>query len=369
MSTTTAAPKLKWTTDERIIKSIRNAFGHLPERPPLLIPQDRRECVRIAATADAVQAQKLTDELFGSNPMFAGGEAMHSSQGFEMIETSLTSAPDGNNIAISIVRQKKEEEQKEKNIVIYLHGGGMAKASCFHGNFQTFARMIASHEVIVVLVDFRNSITPARPGDDISAYPGGLNDCISAVRWVFANRTFVGGGSTSRIVLAGESGGGNLSIATALKLKDSNELSFVDGIYAMCPFISGKYPNKKYPSTKKYDGFVLTSASMQTFVVGYGDDCRHDKFAWPSHCTIEDVRGLCPIVVSMNEFDPLLDEGMDFYRKCSAAGVDARGLVLSGSTHGCDNYFPGTAPRLARATACAVASFAKGEESGSKSKI
>ena len=103
MSTTTAAPKLKWTTDERIIKSIRNAFGHLPERPPLLIPQDRRECVRIAATADAVQAQKLTDELFGSNPMFAGGESMHSSQGFEMIETSLTSAPDGNNIAISIV--------------------------------------------------------------------------------------------------------------------------------------------------------------------------------------------------------------------------------------------------------------------------
>ena len=360
----------KWTQDLRIEPSIRKAWSIIPKSTIKLdIPTNRKECVLQAAAPQAVQSQKAMDTLFGENPIFAGGSNVQTKNGFESIESKFTSQPDGNSISVSIVRQKKSMQSHHLPIVVYFHGGGMAKASSFHGNFQTFARMIASHDVIVVLIDFRNSTYPARPGDDIGAYPSGLNDCQSGVRWVAANRSFVGGGSRSRIVLAGESGGGNLAIATALKFlhapgahgNEMNKLN-ISGIYAMCPFIGGMYPNSKYPSTLKYDGIILSTESMQSFVVGYGDDCRTDKYAWPSYCTTKDLVGLCPIVVSMNEFDPLVDEGKDFYRKCLLAGVDARGIVLSGTTHATDNYFPGTAPRIARATASAMACFAHGKD-------
>ena len=242
----------------------------------------------------------------------------------------------------------------------------MAKASCFDGNFQTFARMIASHGVIVALVDFRNSTVPARKNDQISAFPGGLNDCVSSVRWIHSNRPLCGGGTRSRVILAGESGGGNLSIATALLLKQCGDLDrMVDGVYAMCPFISGQYTlSSPYSSTFDHEGIVLTRETMQTFVVGYGDECRENKIAWPSRCKIDDLRGLCPIVISVNEFDPLRDEGLEFYHKCLEAGVKANGVVISGTVHATDNYFVGTAPHIARATAGSLASFAWGGGDG-----
>jgi acetyl esterase/lipase len=256
----------------------------------------------------------------------------------------------------------------------------MAKASAFDGNFQTFGRMMALHGVVVVMVDFRNSTVPSRPQESIAAFPGGLNDCVCSVRWVVANRPFVGGGTHSRIILAGESGGGNLCIATALKLKEMNDLSCVQGIYSMCPFISGQYAldvtgvSQHYPSLSAYpmgcNGIVLNSVMMQTFAAGYGDGLANEKLAWPSNCTVADVTGLCPIVISVNEFDPLKDEGVAFYDKCVSGQVEARCVVVKGTVHATDNYFVGTAPCLSRETALNIARFAKGDETAAaQSKI
>ena len=156
------------------------------------------------------------------------------------------------------------------------------------------------------------------------------------------------------ITVAGESGGANLAIATALKLKHEQMIS----VY-MCPYICGKYPNDSFPSTKEFEGYVLSNEAMATMAAGYGDGIGGNPLAWPSNCTAADLEGFPNIVISVNECDPLRDEGMDFYRKCIAAGVQAEGKVLLGTVHATDNYFPGTAPHTTRATSRAIAGFAK----------
>ena len=347
--------------------------------------------------------------------------------------------------------------------VVYLHGGGMAMYSPFLANFQTFGRLIASHGVAVALVDFRNSVHPSTGGggssgganveemeggegegeagdldedsmgrrasstssakgalrnaSTVGAYPAGLHDCVSAVRWVASNREALGLGE--RIIVAGESGGGNLSIATALRLlqldresecececegegegagggkgegaskrgdgaacnggigigggdmhgsEDTNEGEgttpnthrLLDGVYAMAPFIGGVYPNPLHPSTTEYAGIVLSTEALATYAAAYGDGINDDPLAWPSKCSVGDLHGMPPIVVSVNEFDPLRDEGIAFSQLCKDAGVDARCVTVPGTVHAVDSFFPAICPELTTDNARNIANLCKG---------
>lgn len=63
-------------------------------------------------------------------------------------------------------------------------------------------------------------------------FPAGLDDCTAGLKWVQENKETL---NISKVIVAGESGGGNLAIATTMSNK-----SLVDGTYAMCPYIAGE---------------------------------------------------------------------------------------------------------------------------------
>ena len=65
-----------------------------------------------------------------------------------------------------------------------------------------------------------------------------MNDCSSALQWMFDNKEKLG---VSKIIISGESGGGNLTLATTLKAKKDEKLLQIDGVYAQCPYISNEY--------------------------------------------------------------------------------------------------------------------------------
>ena len=69
--------------------------------------------------------------------------------------------------------------------------------------------------------------------------------------------------------------------------------------------------------------------------MGYGIEEleARNPLAWPGFATIEDVRGLPEIVISVNECDPLRDEGINFYRLLLAAGVPAQCRQVMGTIH------------------------------------
>jgi acetyl esterase len=166
---------------------------------------------------------------------------------------------------------------------------------------------------------------------------------------------------TARIIVAGESGGGNLTLASGLKLRRDGDLDLVKGLYALCPYIAGQWPAPGCPSSVENEGILLHLHDNRG-AMGYGIEAfeARDPLAWPSFATEEDVRGFPPTVISVNECDPLRDEGVNFYRLLLAAGVPARCRQIMGTMHGTE-IFTIACPEISRDGARHIAAFARDE--------
>jgi acetyl esterase len=264
------------------------------------------------------------------------------------------SSPDGNWINIQFIRPGNAERVA---CVYYIHGGGMATMSCFDGMYRTWGRLIAAQGVAVAMVDFRNAMR-ASSAPEVAPFPAGLNDCVSGLKWVHANAAALNI-DPARIVVAGESGGGNLTLATGLKLKQDGDLGLVKGLYALCPYIAGQWPLPQNPSSSENNGILLDLHNNRG-AMGYGIEAfqARNPLAWPGFATAEDVKGLPPTVISVNECDPLRDEGIGFYRLLMRNGVSARCRQVMGTIHGTE-IFALCCPDISRDTASDLANFAR----------
>ena len=182
--------------------------------------------------------------------------------------------------------------------------------------------------------DFRNCIAPSSAAE-VAPFPAGLNDCVSGLRWLHQQASQFGV-DAERIIIAGESGGANLSIATALSLKQAGELDKIQGLYTLCPYIAGSWP-QHYASAVEFNGLQL-SLHNNRWAMSYGMDAFEAKnpLAWPGFASVDDLRGLVPTAVTVNELDPLRDEGVEFYRLLLKAGVQARCQMSMGTSHGAE---------------------------------
>jgi acetyl esterase len=71
-----------------------------------------------------------------------------------------------------------------------------------------------------------------------------------------------------------------------------------------------------------------------------------NPLAWPYHADLEMLKGLPPHVISVNELDPLRDEGLEFYKKLKNAGVSAKSKVIKGTVHASEGIFPTKIPEI-----------------------
>ena len=267
--------------------------------------------------------------------------------------TEVIPGVDGHEIRLYIHRPKQSDGPIPG--IVHIHGGGMVLMSATDPSPVRWRDSLAEMGMVAVGVEFRNG--GGRLGNH--PFPAGLNDCASAVQWTYANRERLG---ISSIVVSGESGGGNLSLATTLKAKRDGWLSQIDGVYAMCPYISGLYatPPEHLLSLHENDGYMLNGPMMAALVRVYdpSGDNRANPLAWPYHAERGDLKGLPPHVISVNELDPLRDEGLAYYRKLLAAGVPAVGRTVHGTPHAGDQSFPDIMPEVYQDTLRAIYGFA-----------
>ncbi len=337
------------TTDPRLDPRVRELLTMLPA-DDLADAMSREHMLAEMTTSAAISALATTvafTELCDS-------EEVAPSAGLRFHTENVISSPDGNSIKLQIVRPDNDEVVA---CVYYIHGGGMATLSSFYGNYRAWARIIAANGVAVVLVEFRNCILASQV-PDVAPYPAGLNDCVAGLRWTHDNASTLGI-DPRRIVVAGESGGGNLTIATALKLKRDGDLGLVKGLYALCPYINGAWPDDRFPSSTENNG-IFINVHGNRGAMGYGMNAydARDPLAWPGFATKEDVSGFPPTVISVNECDPLRDEGMAFYRLLLSAGVSARGRQVLGTMHATE-LIPILCPEISHDTARDLAAFAR----------
>jgi acetyl esterase len=260
---------------------------------------------------------------------------------------------DGNDITLFIHRPDGVEGVRPG--ILHLHGGGMVLLEAAGAGYANWRDQLAKAGLVVVGVEFRNGGGKHGP----YPFPAGLNDCSSALSWANDNQRALG---ISKLVVSGESGGGNLTLATTLKAKRDGRIDQIDGVYAQCPYISNAYRQKapELPSLYENDGYFLSCDAMGVLSRVYdpnGDNATN-PLAWPYHASREDLAGLPPHVISVNQLDPLRDEGLAYYRKLLDAGVSAFSRTVNGTAHAGDIMFQAAMPEVHGATIRDIAGFA-----------
>jgi acetyl esterase/lipase len=340
----------KIADDPRIDPRIRALFGAL-EIPVPRNASSREELLAAASSPEAIAASEALRTFLDA----ADTEDFAPSKDLTVTTLTLASEPDGNTINIQFIRPQSKGPLP---CVYYIHGGGMTSMSCFYGNYKAWGRIIAQEGVAVAMVDFRNALTPSSV-PEVAPYPAGLNDCVSGLKWVSATSASLGI-NPDAIIIAGESGGGNLTLATGLRLKREGRLDLIQGLYALCPYIAGIWPLEQNPSSMENNG-ILLDLHNNNGAMAYGIEelNRRNPLAWPGFATVDDVQGLPPTMISVNECDPLRDEGINFYRLLMRAGVPALCRQVMGTIHGTE-IFPMACPETSRETARSIADFCRG---------
>jgi acetyl esterase/lipase len=240
--------------------------------------------------------------------------------------------------------------------LLHLHGGGMAIMRAADEVAAGWRALLAERGCVVVGVEFRNSAGVLGP----HPFPAGLNDCASALDWMHDNRAALG---LSSIVVTGESGGGNLSLATALKAKREGRLDRIDGVYAQVPFIYGGYdtPGPALASLTENEGYFLGPSIMTLMAAVYDPSGEHttNPLAWPYYAGVDELAGLPPHVVTTDELDPLRDEGLAYLRALRRAGVDASGHTYNGVGHAGEQIAAVAVPELFNRALRDVVDFAR----------
>ncbi|MDH2904046.1 MAG: alpha/beta hydrolase fold domain-containing protein [Actinomycetota bacterium] len=336
-------------SDQRLDPRIKTFLSMVPVHDP--IDATSREAMLAETTTPEALSAVATSVAFTE---LCDNEEVAPSNGLRFHTFEVESSPDANTILLQTIRPDNDEKVA---CVYYIHGGAMATLSSFYGNYRAWARIVAAQGVAVVLVEFRNSILASKV-PEVAPYPAGLNDCVAGLRWTHDHADLLGI-DPGRITVAGESGGGNLTLATALALKRDGNLELVRGLYALCPFITGMWPDERFPSSIENDGiFIYVRGNRGAMGYGMSAYDAHDPLAWPGFATADDVAGFPPTVISVNECDPLRDEGIAFYRLLLSAGVSARARQVMGTMHATE-LIPILCPEITRDTARDLAAFAR----------
>lgn len=205
-------------------------------------------------------------------------------------------------------------------ILVHYHGGGWVIGSV-EASDNLCRAMANLTPCVVVSVEYR--LAPE------TRFPGGLEDCYAATKWVAEHGAELGG-DPSRLAVGGESAGGNLAAAVALLARERGgpKIGFQVLIY---PVTDSDFETASY--VEMAEGYGLTRDTMQYFWELYVE--KEADRANPLAAVLRaDVSGLPPALVVTAEFDPLRSEGETYAEKLKAAGVPVEHVSYSGQIHG-----------------------------------
>jgi acetyl esterase/lipase len=201
--------------------------------------------------------------------------------------------------------------------LLYIHGGAW-----FMGSTNTH-RLFVSHlayasGVRALSIDYR--LAPEHP------FPAGLDDCVAAYEWLLR-----GGIAPEKIVVAGDSAGGNLTLALLIALRDAGR-PLPAGAVAISPATDLTFTGESYTARAHLDPILShlgpdTSSMLKGYITDH--DPRHPLIS-PLYA---DLRGLPPLLLHAGDHEVLLDGVVGFGERAVAAGVAAQTVVWPGMFH------------------------------------
>jgi acetyl esterase len=266
--------------------------------PPLyeLSPQEAREVLRAVQTSVFVEMLPADIE----ERMIPGG-------------------PTGD-VNIRIV--KPRNATGELPVILHTHGGGWILGD--KDTHERLDRELATFaHAAIVFVNY----TPAPEAH----YPTQIEQAYAALQWVATNGSQIGADST-RIALLGDSVGGNMTAALTLMAKERSG----PPIKAQVLFYPVTDANFDTCTYQQYaDGPWLTREAMKWFWDAYLPDTqrRSEPLASPLHASVDELRGLPPILLINGQHDVLCAEGEAYGRKLTQAKVPVTQVRYAGTIH------------------------------------
>lgn len=200
--------------------------------------------------------------------------------------------------------------------IVYFHSGGWVIGDLDFSD-ATCRRLAVASGARLVSVEYR--LAPEHP------YPEPLDDAWAALRWAAA--TFAG-----PILVAGESAGGNLAAACAIRARDAGAPTLA-GLWLAYPVTDCDFATGSYREIGPRE-WLLSTADMQWFWDQYcpiGVDRTVEEI---SVLRIAEVAGLPPAMVVVGQLDPLRDEGIAFATRLATGGIEVTLRCDPGMVHG-----------------------------------
>jgi acetyl esterase len=205
-------------------------------------------------------------------------------------------------------------------LLVFYHGGGWMLGSI--DSYDTSCRRLAVlGQCAVMSIGYR--LAPETP------FPGAVEDAYAATLWCAQNAPRLGI-DPAKLVVCGDSAGGNLAAVVAQMSHDSKEFSVALQILI--------YPatdlSRECPSYERNaSGYMLTAAALRWLRDNYVPEAgmRTDERASPM--LREDLAGLPRALIISAEFDPLVDENEAYANRLAAAGVATRYVCFAGMIH------------------------------------
>ncbi|MER6032059.1 alpha/beta hydrolase [Streptomyces sp. NPDC001851] len=207
-------------------------------------------------------------------------------------------------------------------VVLYMHGGGWIL-----GNADTHDRLVREladgAQAAVVFVEYTRSPE--------AHYPVAIEQGYATAQWIVREGA-AHGLDPDRMAVAGDSVGGNMTAALALLAKERGDVRFVhQSMYY--PVTDAEMNTQSYSDLAT--GYFLTAQAMEWFWNAYIPDRaqRSEITASPLKATLDQLAGLPPAFLLVDEADVLRDEGEAYAAKLRAAGVDITTVRYDGITH------------------------------------
>lgn len=208
-------------------------------------------------------------------------------------------------------------------LLVYFHGGGWTFGS-INSCTQFCAAVAESRKALVLAVDYR--LAPEHP------FPAALDDCSHAFHYAMAHAD-AWGADAARVSLGGDSSGGNLAVAAALKcICDKKPLP--SSLVLFYPVVKGCPDGSS--SWKNYaEGFGLDAALMNLFFNAYAanDALASNPLISVADAPDEWLRQLPPIFLLAAGRDILHDQGINFSEHLRCLGVPLRYECIEGAVH------------------------------------
>ena len=191
-----------------------------------------------------------------------------------------------------------------ERVIYYLHGGGYVIGS-INTHREMASRLSRAASARVLILDYR--LAPE------NLFPAAVDDSITAYRWLLSV-----GVNPARLVIAGESAGGGLTIATLVALRDAGEPLPAAGV-CLSPWVDLTCLGESMVTKAEIDPVVNKENILMLAKAYLGDTDPCTPLASPLYA---DLAGLPPLLIQVGTAECLFDDARRLADRATAAGVD-----------------------------------------------